>query len=329
MKIEFIQKIIDKIRKKNHYKPFCNDNYYINFDRKPMYENQYKANIDSFSEKKILTIVMQGPIVYKNNFTLETIKLYKKTFCNCPIILSTWDYEDNKVIEDIKKLGVTVIKNTLPEHKGLGNVNYQIKSTKEGLKKAKELGASYVIKTRTDQRFYETHIVEYLFNLMQLYPKDAQSIKQKERLITLSFNTFKYRLYDITDMFLFGHIDDVIEYWNCYYEEREIFPQWNTLLDFCKIEPCEIGICIQYLKKIGHVPNFTLKDSWECYSKYFCIIDASSIRLYWPKYTNDAFRFRNFVGKDPFLEELTYKEWLSLYLKNKKIIPEEILNQKY
>ena len=105
MKIEFIQKIIDKIRKKNHYKPFCNDNYYINFDRKPMYENQYKANIDSFSEKKILTIVMQGPIVYKNNFTLETIKLYKKTFCNCPIILSTWDYEDNKVIEDIKKLG--------------------------------------------------------------------------------------------------------------------------------------------------------------------------------------------------------------------------------
>lgn len=332
MKIKIIQKIIDKIRKKNRkvppYTPLVEESCFVNIDKKPISSEIYKAKSDCFKNDKKLTIVMQGPIMYKYDFTLETIKIYLKTFPNCPIILSTWDTENLEYLKKFENLGVSVLKNSIPEINGLWNVNYQIKSTISGLQKAKANGAEYVIKTRTDQRFYETNIKEYLFNLLEMFPLE-KGICQNKRLITLSMNTFKYRLYDISDMFLFGYIDDVIKYWDTPYETREIFPSWTTLLEYCKLLPSEIGFCVKYIEKIGHKCEFSLRDSWECYRKYFCVIDASSLRLYWPKYTTNAFRWRNFIGENELLEELTFKEWLSLYQNNLKVIPEDILNKFY
>lgn len=303
---------------------------FVYIDEKPIYEKNYTVLQSSFKTHHKLAIVMQGPLLYENDFTLETLKIYKKTFPKCSIIVSTWDTEKKKMLEQIEKLGCIVLKNSKPDFVTKeNNNNYQIKSTKKGLQKAKEIGAKYVIKTRCDQRMYETHIVEYLFNLLKVFPLKEHKL-QKERLVTLSLNTFKYRLYDISDMFLFGHIDDVMNFWDVEYDHREKLPSYMTLKDYSKARPSEIGYTIDYLERIGEKLDYTLKNSWEMYAKYFCVIDTNTVGLIWPKYSNKIFRWRNFYGEQDLLEELTFKEWLNLYTDVENIIPnEDILERKY
>ncbi|WP_052570841.1 WavE lipopolysaccharide synthesis family protein [Endomicrobium proavitum] len=302
---------------------------FITIDKKPRTHEKYRADGDFFIKKRSLAIVMQGSILHENDFTLETVKIYKETFAECPIIVSTWQTEPQEAIWALENAGAIVLKNAPPEVKCFDNTNYQIKSTQAGLKKAKDIGVKYVIKTRTDQRMYETNLPEYFMDLQETFPLDTDIKTQQKRLIAISLNTFKYRLYDISDMFLFGTIDDVLNFWSCDYERRTVFPPFETILDYCKSCPCEIGFTISYLERIGYNPTFTLKDSWESYAKYFCVIDASSVGLYWPKYTNETYRWRNFFGNNRLLEELTFKEWLSLYNHTKKYIPEHILKMPY
>lgn len=294
------------------FAPIVRDRKVVLFDEKPLFADDYRAESNVLKTQSVLTIMMQGPIKYENNFTYETLKLYKTIFPNCLLVLSTWKTEKADTIEKFRALGVKVLLNDAPEIKGLYNINYQILSTQQGLKYAKDLGAEYVIKTRTDQRFYETNIPEFLFNLLKVFPVYDAKV-QKSRLVTLSFNTFKYRLYDVSDMFLFGHIDDVIKFWACDFEKRAEFPQTTNMLEYSQARPSEIYYTTEYLAKLGHKCEWTVKDSWCCYANYFCVIDASSIGFYWPKYSHLLNRWRNFFGTNPELEELTFKEWLNLY----------------
>lgn len=320
---KFYRRTLRKIL--NNIEINVNNHDIIFYDKKPLKYSNYFALQNNFINDKNLTIVMQGPIKYDNNFTVETIKLYNRIFKNCPIIVSTWDTEDKKVLEELKKLGCIVLSNSKPDVVDFANVNYQIKSTQLGLKEAYKIGSEYVIKTRTDQRMYETHIPEFLFNILKVFPLNENIRNQKERLVTLSLNTFKYRLYDISDMFLFGHIDDVIKFWDVAYEKRTVLPDFSNLVEYSMLELSEIGFTIEYLKKLGENLNFTLKNSWEMYAKYFCVIDTTSVGLIWPKYTNEIFRWRNFYGKNILLEELTFKEWLNLYIDGSNIIPDETI----
>lgn len=294
------------------FKPLTSNRKYITYDEKPIYEADYQARSNALYKTPVLTIVMQGPIKHEEDFTYETLKLYKRTFPGCPLILSTWKSEKADTVEKIKQLGVLVLLNDPPSVKGLWNINKQIVSTYKGLEFAKAQGAEFVIKTRTDQRFYETNIPEFLFNIIRLFPAQDPQI-QKSRLVCLSFNTFKYRLYDISDMFFFGHIDEVLRFWSCDFETRESFPSFTNVLEYAKLQPSEIYFTVEYLKKLGHNLTWTLKDSWAAYTNYFCIIDASSLGFYWPKYSSLIDCWRNFLGVNPELEEFTFKEWLNLY----------------
>lgn len=306
------------------------ENIFTLIDEKPVYEQDYKVINNDFKKDEFFTIVMQGPIKYEDDFTLETLKIYKKNYKNCPIIVSTWDYEKEETLRAIEKFGCIVLRNGIPDVKCFDFTNYQIKSTQAGLKKAREIGSEYVLKTRCDQRMYENHVNQYLFNLLRTFPLDESIKNQKQRLVALSLNTFKYRLYDISDMFLFGTMDDVENFWSMDYERREVFPQFETVRDFALLLPCEIGFTVKYLKKIGENLDFTLKNSWEMYKKYFCVIDTNTVGLHWPKHSNKVFRWRNFFGEQDLLEELTFKEWLNLYSNFDNVIPnEEIINRRY
>ncbi|AKL98630.1 WavE lipopolysaccharide synthesis family protein [Endomicrobium proavitum] len=309
--------------------PFIYDDKFITFDAKPVKTKDYIAVSNSVKHAQTLAIVMQGPVSYENNFTLETIKLYKKNFINCQIIVSTWDYENNETLKLIENEGCVVLRNKDPQLKDWANINRQIYSSFAGIKKAKDLGFTYVIKTRTDQRLYETNIAEYLFNLLEVFPLDSGASKnQLKRLVSLSFNTFKYRLYDVSDMFLFGHVDDVLKFWSCGFETRDKLPSCKSLKEFAQLRPSEIYYTTEYLKKLGHNIKWTLEDSWRCYAKYFCIVDAGSVGLYWPKYSNLSNRWRNFYGEHPDLEELTFKEWVLLYKSLDNIcVPEEYIER--
>ena len=79
---------------------------------------------------------------------------------------------------------------------------------------AKRLGATHVVKTRSDQRAYNPSLLSYLYNLLQVFPVNAGEKIQKSRIIGTSLNTFKHRIYGLSDMFLFGEIDDLLLYWD-------------------------------------------------------------------------------------------------------------------
>lgn len=307
--------------------PYIENNKFITYDEKPVFAIDYRENNDQLKTPQVLTIIMQGPIISENNFTVETIKIYKRTFPDCPIIVSTWKTEPEDAILAIREQGVTVLLNDEPPIKGWKNVNKQIFSTFNAIKMAKENGAKYVIKTRTDQRMYETNIPEYLFNLLKIFPPYNPNV-QNSRIVTMSLNTFKYRINGITDMFMFGDVDDILKYWSCELDKRENF-EYKTLYDFMTCKISELYFTTEYLKKINVPVEMTINSAWENYARYFCVIDAASIGMFWPKYSNEFNRWRNFTGETPMLEELSFKEWFNLYagLENKIPISNKMLEE--
>lgn len=306
---------------------------FLTSHERPIYSNDYQLASDSLKKSPRLAIVIQGGILKDNDFTLETIKMYAKTFQNTKIILSTWDDEDSKYLQKFEDLEITVVLSKKPDYFGIGNINLQIESSKNGLKKAKEMGFEYAIKTRTDQRIYAPNVKEFLFNIIEAFPL-AQNIKiQKSRLVALSLNTFKYRLYGVSDMFLFGDIDDMLLYWDVDYDGRlfeEIDEQSRkNIKEYCLCRLAEVYFSTEFLKKIGREIDFTLKDSWTVYANHFCVIDKESLDLYWPKYNNLEYRWLKY--EPSMFEELTFREWFNLYtgLDNKQDCDDEILNREY
>lgn len=265
-----------------------------------------------------LAIVIQGPIIEVDSFTLETVKLYKKHFPNAFLILSTWSDQKPSLATLFETLGIHVLLNAKPDYAGVSNINLQIVSSKAGVKKARELGAEYVLKTRTDQRMYALNIEEYLYNIIQLFPVNANGCKQDKRIVGMSMNTFKYRLYGLSDMLLYGHIDDMIMYWDVELDNRRFS---NNEMQIAMVSPrsfvhwrvCEVYLATEFLMKIGRNLEWSLKDSWRVFADHFCVVDKELLDLYWCKYGFSEFRWKEYEKQINVFEEMSFKEWLNLY----------------
>ena len=206
---------------------------------------------------------------------------------------------------------------------GYSNINLQIESTKNGILRANELGAKYCLRTRTDQRIYRHDFIQFFISLLHLFPINNHK-RIRGRLISISLNTFKYRLYGITDMFTFGFIEDMLLFWDIEHDNRDLdeINSGTSVLDWSRARICEVFLVTQYLERIGHTPLYTIKDSWEVFSNYFCIIDKSSIDLLWFKYNrwNENRRYVNSYRK--LDEELAFSDWINL-VNNNSIYKEE------
>lgn len=307
---------------KNSKVPLIIDGDFYNLKNFPIKAKNYQLQSDAYTIPS-LCIVIQGPIVKENDFTLETCKIYKKIFNNSEtIILSTWDTEDKKYLKNFEAIGVKVLLSKAPDFAGRANLNYQILSTMKGLKEGEKLGCEYAIKTRTDQRFYSTNLSRDLFNLLKIYPP-SPNYNMHSRLVALSFNSFKYRYYGISDMFLFGNTQDMLKYWNSpldtkKYEEYKTIKQKDLWQQYCS----ETYIASHFLKNIGVTPEYTLKHTWKIYKDLFIFIDKEILDMYWPKYTNLDSRWRLF--RPNMLEEMHHSDWLNLYLNDDFFIKEDI-----
>lgn len=307
---------------KNSKVPLIIDGDFYNLKNFPIKAKNYQLQSDAYTIPS-LCIVIQGPIVKENDFTLETCKIYKKIFNNSEtIILSTWDTEDKKYLKNFESIGVKVLLSKAPDFAGRANLNYQILSTMKGLEEGEKLGCEYAIKTRTDQRFYSTNLSRDLFNLLKIYPP-SPNYNMHSRLVALSFNSFKYRYYGISDMFLFGNTQDMLKYWNSpldtkKYEEYKTIKQKDLWQQYCS----ETYIASHFLKNIGVTPEYTLKHTWKIYKDLFIFIDKEILDMYWPKYTNLDSRWRLF--RPNMLEEMHHSDWLNLYLNDDFFIKEDI-----
>jgi hypothetical protein len=168
-------------------------------------------------------------------------------------------------------------------------------------------------------------------NLIQCFPC-APGFRQKGRIIGSSLNSFKYRLYDVSDMFVFGYTDDVIRFWNAGLDSRPksfFSREPRTLREFAGWNICEMYLTSKYLESVGRDLQWTLRDSWQAWKDHFCIIDASSLNLFWYKYRrHHEHLYRSYAGNS-LNEEIDFSFWLNLYgadLSSAVDVPEHYLD---
>lgn len=286
-------------------------NNFFTFNIRPKLEKDYYIDFNVCNHSK-LCVIIQGDIA-DVNFLIETIKLYKKKiFPGALIIVSTWSDESTIALEKIKKsnLNIKLLISDKPDNHGFQNINLQILSTKNAILWAQKNKIKYLIKTRTDQRIYETNTYKFFLTLLRLFP--SKSKKQKNRLIAISLNSFKTRLYSISDMLMFGSIEDMIKYWTPPLDNEKYinYNKINSKLKYSKIKIPEVYLMLKYLERINYSLKWTIQDSLKVYKKFFCIIDQTSIDLYWNKYNTIENKWKSYKKKK--LVEINFKEWISL-----------------
>lgn len=309
-------------------------NYYYTYHLRPKKIDLIINDSINIKSDKKLGIVIQGPILYEDDFTLNTIKLYKKIFQDSIIILSIWEDEDEKNLEKFYDENIVILKNKKPKNNGFINLNYQIVSTKSGVQKAWELKCDYIMKTRTDFRVYETGVKEFLIDLLEQYP--SKMGKQKSRIIGVDINTHRYGI-GISDVFQFSKAEEMLKMWdlelskkNTSLEEyKKLIEPFSNAIDRYYYEFSECYLLKNYSNKIDMVLEPSLKSYYKILKENFIIIDAQMINLFWNKYLGDEYKEWNNYNKKIANSSLKFKDWLIIYSNDNITFSEEILAKNY
>ncbi len=275
------------------------------------------------SSKERVAIIIQGPICEYDSMTVKTIQFYKKLYPDYDIILSTWKDEKQELIEKCAKEGVIIVQSDKPASSGILNVNYQIINTLEGIKKAKELGATYVAKTRSDQRVCKPFVFNSLIELIDIFPPSGNTTQEK-RIVTIPTNFGNmFTPYFMSDFFYFGSTNDILKLFSLNLDDRKNLKTNNakSRKEFsAEMIPPEIYILKNFLKNhTSEVINDTVNSYWDSIKNYFLCVDVSMIDLYINKYEyshNDNVIYGTYFENDDETRLLTHKfgfcEWLNL-----------------
>lgn len=282
-------------------------------------------------------IVLQGPVVSENDFTLETVRLYKKTCPGATIIVSTWDDAPDGQCARLKSEGAHIVKSSLPPFTGIGNVNYQVVSTNAGLEKAKQLGVQRVLKTRADQRLSRINLLAYLDSLVDTFPVGGPfcSLGQKARLVfgqgTIGGTMFLP--FYLCDWYMYGDVDDMISFFDfplqqfsVTREERtrqtEELKSSCTVAEYHKALAPEMLLTLSYIERKCHEPvSETVGATWDFIKSNLITIGHKDVELFWPKYRGDEFANVRNAEYWPQLDGVnrywqyawTFENWLCLH----------------
>ena len=278
--------------------------------------------------KEKIAIIIQGPLINEDNFTIETIKFYSNLYPEIPIIFSSWKRDIDKIKNEKFKKKINLISNNLPSYSGYKNINLQSVSSKNAILLAKKLGCKYVLKTRSDIRIYSSDFKDYLIDLIKFYKINRSiNLRQKERIITTSF-TLRYRLYGISDMILFGNINDLYNYFNIITTPKVEKKFLNFILSlkfkdqtyFIQNEFCpEVYFFKEFFKKMRVEIKWTVNDNIKKISENFIIIDNRSLSIYWKKSNKIINHFSDKPMHSNMSLEFSFNDWLKNFYKSKKI----------
>lgn len=255
-------------------------------------------------------IVIQGPLRREDDFTIETVKLYKKYYPDSPIIVSTWDTESDTDLEKVKSLCELCVS-----HFDKKDGNFQRTTSLAGISKAQELGCVYILKTRTDQRAYAPRLLSLMVKLVDEFPIRIKCAA-KGRIVTCGLSTFSDRLYNTSDMFVFGWSEDVLRYFSCPEDKRgrvetkdiEYHDYLQYQSDISKLRIGEMWYTSHYIEALGYALKWTHEDSDYFRKELFVVLDDAMLDLYWPKYRNEEYRWRNYKEKESF-HQVSFLEW--------------------
>lgn len=281
-------------------------------------------------------IIIQGPLMLENHFTLNTVEMYKRYYPECKIIVSTWKDSDKNEIEKLRAHGVEIVLNQSPVCFGLGNMNFQIVSTKGGIERAKELGVSYILKTRSDQRIYKPHMLEYFKALVEEYPVGDNSGKssQSKRIIALQTTVggAMFIPFFIADFMYFGTTKDINNLFSIELDMspnktkderrvwlRELLSRNIKISEYYEATAPEIKIMKNYARKyVDSQYKGDIKSYWDFVKDYLITLSWDDIGMFWPKYDryNESNLFKTYCKNDNtdlYLQyNWTFQNWLLL-----------------
>ncbi|MCS0033922.1 WavE lipopolysaccharide synthesis family protein [Vibrio parahaemolyticus] len=288
-------------------------NDYVSVHFRPVkHENIYSGYKNCSTKSAIL---VQGP-VDNVDFLLNTLELYKKQFNSARIVLSTWSDTDKKIISKIEEIGIDVVLSDKPDNPGLLNVNYQLVSTKAGLRFISDREVEYTLKTRTDCRIHSSITLDLCEELLRIYkPVDK---KQTSRIVLINFNTTKYRPFSFSDIFQYSKTSELNKYWSCPEDNRN-----NDLNEIKKKNIYNFKFAAEnyitesyfgryYIRNIGEDDSVSLSVSLTHIRDRFIVIDKEMIDHYWNKYNAYEYNVSEspMYSKDRTVEKISFSEWL-------------------
>jgi len=274
------------------------------------------------AEDMSAAILIQGQIVQDGQFTIETIRLYRKIFPRIPLFVATWDTESAEDLRVIASLGANIILCKKPSGTGFLNFNLQLETAVKGLEAVRKLGVATVLKTRSDQRIYNRFSIVFLQAMLLQFPT-RNNVSCKGRIFILSTTTLTNFPLHVCDMLQYGFIDDICKFWGVPAHEEEIDRERFVSEMVGKLHVSEMltressipEVCLGRFYASLLYGEESLSDPKYVYQRLINealgIVDQGQLDLSWPKY-NSIEAFRDY--QVPWiLERLTFDKWLSLY----------------
>lgn len=178
-------------------------------------------------------IIIQGPVIYENDFTLETLYRYRWIYPNATIILSTWEGDIQDFFRwQAMSINVIVLESKMPEDHGISNIKLQIISSHRGIMHANlSEGIKYVLKTRTDQRIFLPDFLTYIKNMLKTFKVNSESLS--DRIVFLGgYQSSCICPFELSDFLVFGHINDMIKFYDSTGESDRLIPNRMDNLDY-------------------------------------------------------------------------------------------------
>lgn len=318
LRIFYNEKILSSITKLDPLIVNKNSKSFLTLHLRP---SDYDFGVVQDRDYKDCGIIVQGPLVYDNDFTLNTLRYYKKIFKGSRIILSTWETEKDTYIDLVRNEGIEVILNKYPQNSGILNINYQITNTKSAINKLKN-NCKYILKTRTDTRIYSENALMYLQNMLKTYPTVCD--RQHHRIIGIDINTAKYVPFSFSDVMQFGHSSDMDKMWNielCNYDVnyKDFFASKPKVKDLYENNNPEVYLTLNYLRKMGYQTENTYESYYKALADYFIVIDKEMINFYWPKYSIDEYYWIYKYRTYNLQQKIRYNDWLLFYNRSEDV----------
>ncbi|HYD68018.1 WavE lipopolysaccharide synthesis family protein [Azospirillum sp.] len=231
-------------------------------------------------------IVVQGGVAPEA--TEWVLRWHRLRHPAAPVILSTWADGDPAVLDRLAPWCDRLVLSGRPAVTGQGNRNLQRVSTLEGLKAARDMGLAKALKTRTDLVVMAPQVLERAARLQALYPPADGG---RNRIVVSSRYTQKYIPYNISDLVLFGDVDDLILAFSAPLDERVIdihAPEYRaktTVRQYsAQAAIPEVWFATRYLEALNVGTERTLEAYWRALKDHWIVVDEEWFDLFWPKY---------------------------------------------
>ena len=289
---------------------------FSNFAAEPLHASMAKAK----REIEGIAIVIQGPI---RNPQLLSISLesFKTNYPNVGIYLSTWINEEN--LNNIRiPSSVRVIQSDRPKVAGTGNVNFQCRSSYQGILHAEKDGFQKILKIRTDTSILSNYALERIQSLWSSSPNF------EKRILTTDFNSYLFRFYHVNDQLTFCSTQVAKNYWKEFVNSESF-----SSIDLSRNSFPERMLLTRYLESCSFECANNIRTSLQSYRDYLIFIDWQDIGFRWFKYSERTLDYRwpqeNYPHERSFVR---YFDWerlqkdIEIYARDYEMLKSEIKN---